>query len=113
MGTLASHLKPKRYRPGVFWGAVPLCHVGVKAGAVVSTDQGCPWCAPLCDRLSRTGGLVWAKGPGLTEAPGHLGGPDRILVYVFKGERVCRLCPSALPTESILAAPAPKYWVQF
>lgn len=34
--------EPKRGGPGAFQGVLPLCHLGKLAGAIVSTDQGCP-----------------------------------------------------------------------
>lgn len=46
-GALASHLKPKKYLNGVFWGALPLCHFGAKVEVIVGTDQVCSLCTTL------------------------------------------------------------------
>lgn len=46
-GVLASHLKPKQCGPRVFWGVLHLCHLGVKAGAVVRTNR----CVLVCTTL--------------------------------------------------------------
>lgn len=77
----------------MFWGVLRLCHVGVKAGAVVRTNQGCPGVYHFVTALVGQLGLVWAKGPGTTEAPSQLRCPDCALVCAFKVEGECRPCP--------------------
>lgn len=54
-------------------GCLHLCHLGVKTGAGVSTNQGCPGVYNFVAAWVGQPGMVWAKGPGFTEAAGQLG----------------------------------------
>lgn len=67
-GSLAIYLKPKWCDPGVFWGALHLCHLGTMAGAVLSTNQGYP--CGHCSVATLLGwlGMMWATVLWLTEA---------------------------------------------
>lgn len=76
MDALTNHLKPKCYGPGVFQYALHLCHIGTKAGPVVSTTQGCPGVYPPVATLIRCLTLIWAWGLGLIKAAVQLGYPD-------------------------------------
>lgn len=62
----------------------------MRAGAVVSTDQGCLVNSPgvhcLVAALVGLSGLMWVRGLGLTEEPGWLGCLGCALVYAFKVE---------------------------
>lgn len=81
-GAFASHLKLMSYRPRVFQGVLCLWHLDTKAGAVVSSNQGCPsvqW--PLATLVG-----LWARSSGLNEVAGLLWHPHGTLVSAFNAE---------------------------
>lgn len=63
---LVSHLKLKQCVPKVFQGTLSTCHLGMKGGVVVSTDQRYPGVHHPRAILVGWLQLVWARGPGLT-----------------------------------------------
>ena len=54
------------------WSTLHLCHLGTKAGAIVSADQWCHGVYYPVAALVGWLGLVWARDPGLTEPVGQL-----------------------------------------
>lgn len=81
-------------------GALYLCHLNTKAGAVVSINQGCPGVHCPVAALVGWQGLLWSRGPWITEVAGQLGHPDCIPVQDGRGL-------SPLPLQRFLAAPSP------
>ena len=63
---------PKACVSQEFQGALPLCHFGVKPGAIMSTPQGCPRVHCPVIALGHLG-LVWARIPESPETIGYLG----------------------------------------
>lgn len=82
-GTLWGQLAPRRCGPGVCQ-VLCACHLGATAGAVVSTEQGCPdvRCAEVT--LVGWGELGQAGGLGPTEAAGALV-PGTLLPSCYPG----------------------------
>lgn len=83
-GCLSKPTEAKVVLPGVFWGALHLCHFGVKVGDVVSTNQRCPSMHYPVAILVRRLRLVCAMSPRLTEGTGQLGCWNCALVCDFK-----------------------------
>lgn len=89
----------RQLRPGC---SIVLCtcvsHIGTKARAMVSTNEGCLAVHHPVATLIRCLGLVWARGLGLTEATDQLGYPDCVHCFRVKQGRKHRPCQSAPPT---------------
>lgn len=59
--------------PGVFWGTLDLCHVGMMAESIVGTVQGYPDMQLPWGHLGRTGRGWMGIGPGADLGGGWLG----------------------------------------
>lgn len=106
-GSQASNLEPKWWNPGVFWGALHLCHVGTMAGAALSTNRGYPCGHRSVATLVGWLELIWARGLWLTEAKQTKLVPRPCICQWFQGgvrrrDHVCQLLPPRQCSSSSL-----------
>lgn len=73
------------------WSTLHLCHLGTKAGAIVSADQWCHGVYYPVAALVGWLGLVWARGLELTEVVGQLGNLNPASLWAIKVEREHKL----------------------
>lgn len=75
-------------------GTLSLCHLGKMAGTIVSADQRVLVCTSPRPALVGLMGLLWARGPRITEGIGWLWTSDPASICAIRVEWEHELCTS-------------------